>query len=84
MEELDFKTFLQKKKIDPKAFAQQQQEEYVRWKKLYDQVHPNSFTAQKLFLINQVRREFPFKEEQEQPKKKTAMPKPKMTPPKRK
>ena len=27
-----------------------------------DQVHPDSFTAQKLFLINPIRRKFPLKE----------------------
>jgi len=84
MEEMDFKTFLQQKKIDPKGFAQQRQEEYVRWEKLFDQVHPNSFTAQKLFLINQGRREFPLPKEEEAPKVKKAMPKPKMIQPKRK
>ena len=55
MEHPDFKTYLKQKKIDPKDFAAQELEKFMELKKLYDQVHPNSFTAQKLFLIKMLK-----------------------------
>ena len=51
MEYPDFKTWLKQKKIDPKAFASKEMERFMELKKLFDQVNPNSFIAQKLFLI---------------------------------
>lgn len=51
-------------------------------KKLFDQVHPNSFTAQKLFIINEIRRKYPFQEELEKPVQRKPMVKPKIVKPK--
>lgn len=51
-------------------------------KKLYDQVHPNSFVAQKLFLINKIRRMYPLQEEAEKAVQRKPMVKPKIVKPK--
>lgn len=57
MEDLTFATFLKSKKIDPKKFYQSNKAMFEEWKAEFDQMHPNSFIQQKLFLINKVRRE---------------------------
>ena len=36
---------------------------WEEWEHLFGQMHPDSFTAQKLFLINKVRRMFPVQSE---------------------
>ncbi len=82
MEHPDFKTYLKQKRIDPKSFASAEMEEFMSLKKLYDQVHPNSFTAQKLFLINPLRRKFPLKEEEVKTVSRKPMVKPKIVKPK--
>ena len=82
MEHPDFKTYLKQKKIDPKGFAANEMEKFMELKKLYDQVHPNSFTAQKLFLINKIRRNYPLPEESEQVAEKKPVMKPKIIKPK--
>ena len=58
-----FDEFLRSKKIDSKAFMKAEVALYDELKTTYDQVHPDSFTAQKLFLINPIRRKYPLKEE---------------------
>ncbi|WP_317038920.1 hypothetical protein [Roseivirga echinicomitans] len=63
MEIKDFETYLKDKKIDSAAFQKGEPEQWGKFKALYDQMHPNSFTAQKLYLINPIRRAFPLKEE---------------------
>lgn len=77
----EFETYLTTKKIDPKAFASRKKEVFDEFESLFMQMHPESFTAQKLFLINSIRREFPLKEEATSTKKpvKTKM-KPKIAP----
>ena len=82
MEELTFKEYLHKKKIDAIAFAKARSEEYAALKKEFDQLHPDSFTAQKLFIINPIRREFPFKADAEVKKQKKLQPRPKIIRPK--
>ena len=82
MEHPDFKTYLRQKKIDSKAFASAETEKFMELKKLFDQVHPNSFTAQKLFLINKIRRNYPLQEEEEKPVQRKPMVKPKIVKPK--
>lgn len=84
MDHPNFNSFLKTKKIDPTAFAKAEMELFMEWKNLYDQVHPNSFTQQKLFLINKVRRQFPLPEEAEKVVKKKPMAKPKIVKPKSK
>lgn len=72
---MNFQEYLIGKKIDPKAFAQSEPGLYSEFDKIFAQMHPESFTAQKLFLINHIRRKYPFQavEEKAEP---TAAPKP--------
>ena len=54
----DFEEYCITKKIDPARF---QSDDAVLWnslKSLFDQVHPKSFTQQKLFIINNLRRTY--------------------------
>jgi len=60
---VNFKEYLESKKIDPKEFALKERDLFMELKSVFDQVHPDSFTAQKLFLINPIRRKYPFVEE---------------------
>ena len=59
---MTFEEYLVSKKIEASSFQQQQPVEYEGWKREFAHLHPNSFTAQKLFLINKIRRAFPLKE----------------------
>ena len=56
----EFESYLEKKKIDPQLFKVGEPDKYTAFKALFDVVHPESFTAQKLFLINHIRRRFPL------------------------
>lgn len=58
----EFEEYLSSKKIDATAFKEEKPEIWENWKSLFYTMHPNSFTQQKLFLINPIRREFPLKE----------------------
>ena len=60
---MDFNTYLKSKKIDPAAFEVKQPLRYSEWAELYAHVHPDSFTMQKKFLINGIRRQFPLPKE---------------------
>ena len=55
---MTFEAYLISKKIDGQAFEQQEPERYQEWKHLFEQVHPESFTTQKKFLINPIRRRY--------------------------
>ncbi|MEM0938778.1 MAG: hypothetical protein AAGI25_03190 [Bacteroidota bacterium] len=59
---MEFIEYLKSKKIDPEKYRNGYPEQYRAWETLFNEVHPNSFTQQKLFLLNKTRREFPFKE----------------------
>lgn len=84
MEELTFTAYLKSKKIDPKKFYQTDSQQFNEWKVEFDQMHPNSFTQQKLFLINKVRRQNSLElTEEVSVKKKPAM-RPKIAKPKSK
>jgi len=82
MEELTFTAYLKSKKIDTKSFFNAEKETFEKWKKEFDLMHPNSFTQQKLFLINKVRRNHPLQEVPEQLEKKKPMMRPKIAKPK--
>lgn len=58
---MTFEEYLSGKKIDAVAFEQAEKDLVHEWRQEFDQMHPNSFTAQKLFLINGIRRRFPLK-----------------------
>lgn len=59
----EFEEYLTQKKIDAAAFQKGDPARWQEFKDLFDQVHPNSFTAQKLFLINAIRRKYPYVED---------------------
>jgi hypothetical protein len=59
---LEYKEYLHSKKIDADAFLKAESTQYDYLKNYFDQVSPNSFTAQKLFLINDLRRKYLYKE----------------------
>lgn len=56
--DIDFEMYLRSKKIDPAAFRAAEPELWETWKTEFDQIHPNSFTVQKLNLINPIRRKY--------------------------
>ena len=56
---MTFEEYLDSKKIDSAQFNKQEPEVFNEWKITFEQLHPNSFTAQKLYLINTIRRKFP-------------------------
>jgi hypothetical protein len=56
-----FETYLMSKKIDSQAFRKAEPELWESWKKEFEQMHPNSFTVQKLNLINPIRRKYQLK-----------------------
>jgi len=53
-----FEAYLISKKIDPGAFKEGEPDVWHSWKKEFEQIHPNSFTVQKLNLINPIRRKY--------------------------
>ena len=53
-----FEEYLTSKKIDSKRFRDSEPELWHAWKKEFVQMHPNSFTVQKLNLINPLRRKY--------------------------
>ncbi len=58
-----FEAYLLEKKIDSEAFRKGEPAQWQDFATLFGQVHPDSFTAQKLFLINAIRRRYPLAEE---------------------
>jgi hypothetical protein len=63
-----FQEYLVSKKIDAKAFEGAEPELFKNWKQDFEQMHPNSFTVQKLNLINPIRRKYqlPLQDKPEQ------------------
>jgi hypothetical protein len=59
---VNFSAFLISKKIDESAFLKAEPELFEAWKAEFEQMHPNSFTVQKLNLINPIRRKYQLKE----------------------
>lgn len=60
---MNFESYLISKKIDSAAFLLAEPEVWKAWSYEFEQVHPNSFTLQKLYLINPIRRKYPLKQE---------------------
>lgn len=58
--EISFEDYLVKKKINSEQFKSEEGSLYVELEGVFNQVHPDSFTAQKLFLINPIRRKYPL------------------------
>jgi hypothetical protein len=55
---LSFEAYCRKKKIDPDLFRKSDPERYQEWETLFEQIHPDSFTEQKKFLINPIRKQY--------------------------
>lgn len=66
-----FEEYLVSKKIDAHAFSAAEPDVFKSWKAEFEQMHPNSFTVQKLNLINPVRRKYQLKEATPTPQEKT-------------
>jgi len=56
---MTFEEYLESKKIDTLKLKEMEPALYSDWESSFNQMHPNSFTAQKLYLINSIRRRFP-------------------------
>ncbi|MFT4737321.1 MAG: hypothetical protein ACI8QD_001226 [Cyclobacteriaceae bacterium] len=77
----EFDVFLKSKKIDPVKFEKSERASYEEFFLLFQQMHPSSLVAQKLYLINKIRRKHTLKDSSDEPlKKKPAMTRPKITP----
>jgi hypothetical protein len=59
--EPDFELYLSEKKIDSQAFKKDEPEKWQQFLEIFSQVNPASFTVQKKFLINDLRRLYPLK-----------------------
>lgn len=55
---MTFSDYLQSKNIDEDNFASKDPQTFSAWKELFDHINPASFTEQKRFKINQIRRKF--------------------------
>jgi hypothetical protein len=60
---VNFEAYLSSKKIDSPAFRNAEPAVWNSWNDIFAQMHPNSFTLQKLNLINTVRRKYLLKEQ---------------------
>ncbi len=57
---MDFESYCIGKKIDFNTFKKEDNERFTIWESEFMQMHPNSFTSQKLFYINEIRRRYPL------------------------
>jgi hypothetical protein len=53
-----FEEYLTEKNIDSAAFKNAEEKLWMQWKYEFEKMHPNSFTVQKLNLINPIRRKY--------------------------
>jgi hypothetical protein len=60
--ELSFLDYLISKKIDAIAFQKENAAMFNEWKLLFESVHPDSFTTQKKYLLNPIRRKHLLKD----------------------
>jgi len=61
---VSFEEYLISKKINTSAFKNAEPVRWSEWEREFAQIHPNSFTTQKLYLINPIRRKYPIQETQ--------------------
>lgn len=73
---MDFEEYLRSKKIDSAAFQLAEPAVWEQWKKIFLEISPASFTAQKLYLINPVRRKYTLASASEEKKAEPSKPKP--------
>ncbi len=62
---MDFEEYLASKKINSVAYKASEPMQWAKFAAIFEQMHPKSFTMQKLNLINGLRRQFPYIEEEE-------------------
>ncbi|WP_020606957.1 hypothetical protein [Spirosoma spitsbergense] len=55
---MTFDDYLAQKKIDADRFQQAEPERFSEWQREFAQMHPESFTVQKKFLLNDTRRKY--------------------------
>lgn len=55
---MTFEEYLVQKKIDGSQFRAAEPKLYAEWSALFEQMHPESFTTHKKFLINRIRRKY--------------------------
>ncbi len=55
---MTFEEYLITKKIDSDKFKKSEPQRFDEWKFLFAQMHAESFTSQKKFLINSTRRKY--------------------------
>ncbi|MFB9296174.1 hypothetical protein [Persicitalea jodogahamensis] len=55
---ISFKEYLVQKNIAEEKFRAGEPALFQEWELLFSEIHPDSFTAQKKFLINDIRRRF--------------------------
>jgi hypothetical protein len=55
---MEFEAYLTSKRIDSARFAVAEPQLWQSWKSEFENLHPNSFTVQKLNLINPIRRKY--------------------------
>ncbi len=55
---MTFAEYLRSKKIDSDQFKIGNPDQWNEFNIIFQQMHPNSFTAQKLYLINGIRRKY--------------------------
>jgi hypothetical protein len=58
---MNFEEYLISKKIDSQAFRTAEPNLWNEWNSLFEEMSPASFTAQKLYLINPLRRKYLLK-----------------------
>jgi len=58
---VNFEEYLLSKKIDEVLFKERENNLWAAWKQEFSAMHPSSFTSQKLYLINPIRRKYPLK-----------------------
>lgn len=58
---MTFEEYCITKKIDPILFNSTENQKFNELKVMFEQVSEASFTQQKLFLINPIRRKYPYK-----------------------
>ncbi len=58
---MTFEEYLTSKKIDSQAFCAAEPSLWSEWNGLFEAMSPASFTAQKLYLINPLRRKYLLK-----------------------
>ncbi|MBE63484.1 MAG: hypothetical protein CMB89_14080 [Flammeovirgaceae bacterium] len=63
---MNLRSYLITKKIDPDLMKKAEPERYKEFNLLFSQMHPDSFSAQKLFLINKLRRKYKLEKEAEE------------------